>query len=173
VAHDSRKVKSGDLFVAIPGATSDGASFVAEAKQKGAAAVVAQRPVQADGPVFQVANARQALALIAPNFYRKPASELMLLGVTGTNGKTTPTWLLEAICAAGGDGTGRIGTIDTRFAGRSVEPTHTTPDAAGAARPLPRDGGRRHGHGGDGGQQPRLDQDRVHGLTFRAAASPT
>jgi len=70
VAHDSRKVKAGDLFVAIPGATSDGANFVAEAKQKGAVAVVAQRPVQADGPVFQVSNARQALALIASNYYR-------------------------------------------------------------------------------------------------------
>src|SRR5215831_19962383 len=122
VANDSRKVKPGDLFVAIPGAVADGASFVAEAKQKGAVAVVAQRPVQADGPVFQVANARQALALIASNFYRKPTGELMLLGVTGTNGKTTTTWLLESIAAAGGAATGRIGTIDTRFAGRSLEP---------------------------------------------------
>ena len=85
VAHDSRKVKPGDLFVAIPGATSDGANFVGDAKQKGAIAVVAQRPVQADGPIYQVANARQALALISANFYRKPAGELMLLGVTGTN----------------------------------------------------------------------------------------
>ena len=126
IAHDSRKVTPGTLFVAIPGATSDGANFVGEAKQKGAVAVVAQRQVQADGPVFQVANARQALALIASNFYRKPASELMLLGVTGTNGKTTTTWLLESICAAGGAATGRIGTIDTRFAGRSLEPTHST-----------------------------------------------
>src|SRR5215831_15003238 len=112
VAHDSRKVKPGDLFVAIPGATADGASFVGDAKQKGAVAIVAQRPVQADGPVFQVPNARQALALIAANFYRKPTSELMLLGVTGTNGKTTTTiLLLETIAAAGGAATRRIGTI--------------------------------------------------------------
>src|SRR4030095_5948590 len=127
VAHDSRKVKPGDLFVAIPGATSDGASFVAEAKQKGAVAVVAQRPVQAEGPVFQVPNTRQALALIAANLYRKPAGELMLLGVTGTNGKTTTTSLLESTCAPRGAATGRIGTIDTRFAGRSLQAAHTPP----------------------------------------------
>ena len=169
VAHDSRKVKAGDLFVAVPGATTDGANFVADAKQKGAVAVVAQRAVQADGPVFQVPNARQSLALIASNFYRKPASELMLLGVTGTNGKTTTTWLLESICAAGGAATGRIGTIDTRFAGRSLEPTHTTPDAL-ALHALFREML-------DAGTDTvvmevsshALDQDRVHGLVFRAA----
>jgi len=169
VAHDSRKVKPGDLFVAVPGATADGANFVPDAKQKGAIAVVAQRPVQADGPVFQVSNARQALALIAANFYRKPANDLMLLGVTGTNGKTTTTWLLESICAAGGAATGRIGTIDTRFAGRSLEPTHTTPDAL-ALHALFREML-------DAGSDTvvmevsshALDQDRVHGLVFRAA----
>ncbi len=169
VAHDSRKVKPGDLFVAVPGATSDGANFAAEAKQKGAVAVLVQRPVQVDGPVFQVPNARAALALVAANFYRKPASELMLLGVTGTNGKTTTTWLLEAICAAGGAATGRIGTIDTRFAGRSLEPTHTTPDAL-ALQALFREMV-------DAGTDTvimevsshALDQDRVHGLIFRAA----
>ncbi|MGZ6164455.1 MAG: Mur ligase family protein, partial [Myxococcaceae bacterium] len=169
VAHDSRKVKPGDLFVAVPGATSDGANFAAEAKQKGAVAVLVQRPVQVDGPVFQVPNARAALALVAANFYRKPANDLMLLGVTGTNGKTTTTWLLEAICAAGGAATGRIGTIDTRFAGRSLEPTHTTPDALalqGLFREMV-----------DAGTDTvimevsshALDQDRVHGLVFRAA----
>ena len=93
----------------------------------------------------------------------------MLLGVTGTNGKTTTTWLLEAICAAGGAATGRIGTIDTRFAGRSLEPTHTTPDAL-ALHALFREMV-------DAGTDTvvmevcshALDQDRVHGLTFRAA----
>jgi len=170
IAQDSRKVKPGDLFVALPGTTVDGANFAAEAKQKGAVAVVAQRPVQVDGPVYTVTSARAALAGIAANFYRKPASELMLLAVTGTNGKTTTTWLLEAICAAGGAATGRIGTIDTRFAGRSLEPTHTTPDAL-ALHALLRDMV-------DAGTDTvvmevsshALDQDRVAGLTFRAAA---
>src|SRR5678816_3661553 len=112
VAHDSRKGKPGDLFVAIPGATSDGATFVAGAKQKGAVAVVAQRPVQAEGPVFQVPNTRQALALIAANFYRKPAGELMLLGVTGTNGKTTTTWLLESCLLYTSDAADERSSVD-------------------------------------------------------------
>lgn len=170
VAHDSRKVKAGDLFVALPGAAVDGANFAAEARQKGAVAVVAQRPVQLEGPVFTVQSARLALAGIAANFYRKPASELMLLAITGTNGKTTTAWLLEAICAAGGAATGRIGTIDTKFAGRILEPTHTTPDALalhGLLREML-----------DAGADTvimevsshAMDQDRVAGLTFRAAA---
>jgi UDP-N-acetylmuramoyl-L-alanyl-D-glutamate--2,6-diaminopimelate ligase len=94
----------------------------------------------------------------------------MLLAVTGTNGKTTTTWLLEAMCAAGGAATGRIGTIDTRFAGRSLEPTHTTPDAL-ALHALLREMV-------DAGTDTvvmevsshALDQERVAGLTFRAAA---
>jgi UDP-N-acetylmuramoyl-L-alanyl-D-glutamate--2,6-diaminopimelate ligase len=170
VAHDSRKVKAGDLFVALPGAAVDGANFAAEARQKGAVAVVAQRPVQLEGPVFTVQSARLALAGIAANFYRKPASELMLLAITGTNGKTTTAWLLEAICAAGGAATGRIGTIDTKFAGRILEPTPTTPDALalhGLLREML-----------DAGADTvimevsshAMDQDRVAGLTFRAAA---
>jgi UDP-N-acetylmuramoyl-L-alanyl-D-glutamate--2,6-diaminopimelate ligase len=170
VAHDSRKVKAGDLFVALPGAAVDGANFAAEARQKGAVAVVAERPVQLEGPVFTVQSARLALAGIAANFYRKPASELMLLAITGTNGKTTTAWLLEAICAAGGAATGRIGTIDTKFAGRILEPTHTTPDALalhGLLREML-----------DAGTDTvimevsshAMDQDRVAGLTFRAAA---
>jgi UDP-N-acetylmuramoyl-L-alanyl-D-glutamate--2,6-diaminopimelate ligase len=170
VAHDSRKVKPGDLFVALPGAAVDGANFATEARQTGAVAVVAQRPVQVDGPVFTVQNARLALAGIAANFYRKPASELMLLAITGTNGKTTTAWLLEAICAAGGAATGRIGTIDTKFAGRTLEPTHTTPDAL-ALHALLREML-------DAGTDTvimevsshALDQERVAGLIFRAAA---
>jgi UDP-N-acetylmuramoyl-L-alanyl-D-glutamate--2,6-diaminopimelate ligase len=170
VAHDSRKVKAGDLFVALPGAVVDGANFASEAKEKGAVAVVAQRPVQVEGPVFTVPNARLALASIAANFYGKPASELMLLAITGTNGKTTTAWLLESICAAGGAATGRIGTIDTKFAGRTLEPTHTTPDALalhGLLRQMV-----------DAGTDTvimevsshALEQERVAGLTFRAAA---
>src|SRR4029078_6955162 len=89
-------------------------------------------------------------------------------GVTGTNGKTTTTWLLESICAAGGAATGRIGTIDTRFARRSLQTTHTTPDAL-ALHALFREML-------DAGSDTvvmevsshALDQDRVHGLVFRA-----
>jgi UDP-N-acetylmuramoyl-L-alanyl-D-glutamate--2,6-diaminopimelate ligase len=170
VAHDSRKVRPGDLFVALPGATYDGASFVAQAKASGAVAVVAEGPVAVELPVFKVPSARRALAEVAANVFRRPANELMLLAVTGTNGKTTTSWLLESICSAGGAAVGRIGTIDVRFAGRSLESVHTTPDALalhGTFREML-----------DAGTDTvvlevsshALDQERVHGLTFRAAA---
>ena len=172
--HDSRKVKPGDLFVALPG-TADGASFVADAKAEGR-----DRGRWPSGRCRSTARstrcrrARQALALVAANFYRKPAGELMLLGVTGTNGKTTTTYLLESICAAGGAAIGRIGTIDTRFAGRSLEPTHTTPGRARAARALPRDGRRRHRHGGDGGvAATRWTRSACTGSPSGRRASPT
>jgi len=170
VAHDSRRVRPGDLFVALPGATHDGASFVPQARAAGAVAVVAERAVSVDAPVFRVPSARRALAEVAANIYRRPAGELMLLGVTGTNGKTTTAWLLESICSAGGAAVGRIGTIDVRFAGRSQPALHTTPDALalhGLFREMV-----------DAGTDTvvmevsshALDQERVHGLTFRAAA---
>src|SRR5690606_41131565 len=88
VTAESRQVKEGDLFVALPGLRNDGAEFIGEAVSRGAVAVVAQRPAPSQVPFFTVGNARQALALIAANFYGKPAEELTLLGVTGTNGKT-------------------------------------------------------------------------------------
>lgn len=170
VAHDSRKVRPGDLFVALPGATHDGTAFVAEAKANGAVAVVAERAVTGELPVLKVPSARRALAEVAANFYRKPANELMLLGITGTNGKTTTAYLLESICSAGGAAVGRIGTIEVRFAGRSQQTAHTTPDALalhGLFREML-----------DAGTDTvvmevsshALDQERVHGLTFRAAA---
>src|SRR5271169_2266679 len=169
VAHDSRKVRPGDLFVALPGATHDGTAFVAQAKANGAVAVLAERTVTADLPVLKVPSARRALAEVAANFFRRPANELMLLAVTGTNGKTTTSWLLESICSAGGAAVGRIGTIDVRFAGRSQASVHTTPDALalhGLFREML-----------DAGvdtvvlevSSHALDQERVHGLTFRAA----
>jgi UDP-N-acetylmuramoyl-L-alanyl-D-glutamate--2,6-diaminopimelate ligase len=170
VAHDSRKVRPGDLFVALTGQTHDGAAFVAQAKANGAVAVLAERAVAVELPVFKVPSARKALAEVAANVYRRPANELMLLGVSGTNGKTTTAYLLESICSAGGAAVGRIGTIDVRFAGKTVQSVHTTPDALalhGLFREML-----------DAGvdtvvmevSSHALDQERVHGLTFRAAA---
>src|SRR5271168_515623 len=75
VAHDSRKVRPGDLFVALQGATHDGASFLAQAKASGAVAVLAERAVVADLPVFKVTSARRALAEVAANVFRRPAAE--------------------------------------------------------------------------------------------------
>ena len=169
VSHDSREVKPGDLFVALTGARSDGAQFVAEAVKKGAVAIVAEKAVTTDIPVLTLPNTRKGLALIASNFYGKPTQELQMLAVTGTNGKTTVTYLLEAICSAGGAAVGRIGTIETRYAGKSLPATHTTPDAL-ALHKLFRDMV-------DAGSDTvvmevsshAIVQERIHGLTFRAA----
>lgn len=166
---DSRQVKPGDLFVALPGVRNDGAEFIGEAVSRGAVAVVAQKPGQSQVPFFTVGNARQALAIIAANFYGKPADELTLLGVTGTNGKTTVSYLLEAMAAAGGAQTGLMGTIQYKFAGRRIEPLHTTPDPLTLHRTLRE----MVDEGVDTVimevSSHALIQERVHGLTFRAA----
>jgi UDP-N-acetylmuramoyl-L-alanyl-D-glutamate--2,6-diaminopimelate ligase len=171
LATDSRAVKPGDLFIAVPGVKADGAQFVTEAISRGAIAVVAEKDVgDHKVPVFRVSSARNAVALVAANFYGRPAQDLTLLGVTGTNGKTTTSWLLEAMCAAGGATTGLLGTIENRWSGEKHVPTHTTMDPIELHKTLKamKDSGvdtvimEVSSHA--------LAQHRVDGLTFRAAA---
>jgi UDP-N-acetylmuramoyl-L-alanyl-D-glutamate--2,6-diaminopimelate ligase len=170
VTADSRTVKPGDLFVALPGTKADGHQFAHEAIKKGAAAVLAERAVSgAQAPVFITPSTRKGLALVAGNFYGNPARDLVLLGVTGTNGKTTTAWLVESICAAGMASVGLFGTIEVRFAGKKHAPTHTTPGPVELHRTLR--------EMADAGvdtvvmevSSHALAQERVHGLTFRAA----
>src|SRR5262249_15560916 len=170
VTDDSRRVSKRDLFVAIPGERVDGAQFAQEAAGRGAAAVVSERPLTLQCPAIRVDSARKSVALIAANFYKRPADALNLLAVTGTNGKTTTAYLLESICAAGGASCGLIGTIQYKFAGRALPSTHTTPDPIELHRLL-----RELVEAGVDtavmeGSSPALAQDRVCGLTFRAAA---
>jgi UDP-N-acetylmuramoyl-L-alanyl-D-glutamate--2,6-diaminopimelate ligase len=170
VVQDSRQVKPGDLFVALPGTKTDGAQFVGEAVSRGAAAVVAEKAMPSQVPFFKVSNVRQAFALIAANFHARPAQELTLLGITGTNGKTTTSFLLESIAAAGGAQTGLLGTIQYKFAGKTVDAPHTTPDALTLQSTL-----REMVDTGTDTvvmevSSHALVQERVHGLTFRAAA---
>jgi UDP-N-acetylmuramoyl-L-alanyl-D-glutamate--2,6-diaminopimelate ligase len=124
VSADSRLVRKDALFVAIQGLQQDGAKFIGQAKQKGAAAVVSEH----DGDV-QVRDARSALAIIAANFYGHPADELSLVGVTGTSGKTTTTKMIESIFDADGQPVGLIGTIEYRAGEERLVADRTTPDA--------------------------------------------
>ena len=129
VTADSRAVTTGNLFVAVRGTASDGHDFVADAVRRGARAVVTERPVPGiDVPVFRVTNSSQALALVAARFYGDPAHDLFLCGVTGTNGKTSTTFLLRSVLERDGRRFGLIGTL-----GHGVETltrdAHTTPDA--------------------------------------------
>ncbi len=131
VESDSRLVDSGSVFVALPGLTVDGHRFVDQAAQRGAVAVVVSRPVDGERPraLVRVGDTREALALLAANFFGHPSLAMGLVGITGTNGKTTQTYLLESILRASGNSPGVIGTVDARYAGLSEENPHTTPQA--------------------------------------------
>jgi len=115
IANDSRKVQAGALFVAIHGVATDGNLFARNAVSQGAIAVMSEAPAPADWPKevpwIEVSEGRKALAIAAANFYRRPAEALKLVGVTGTNGKTTTTSLIDSILRASGAKTGLFGTI--------------------------------------------------------------
>jgi UDP-N-acetylmuramoyl-L-alanyl-D-glutamate--2,6-diaminopimelate ligase len=131
LAYDSRKVAPGYLFFAFSGAKVDGAQFADAALKKGALAVVADRaaPAGFHGIWLQVPHGREALALAARNFYGKPDERLALTAITGTNGKTTTTMLLDSMLRAGGKVTALIGTIEYHLAGRVLPAVNTTPES--------------------------------------------
>jgi UDP-N-acetylmuramoyl-L-alanyl-D-glutamate--2,6-diaminopimelate ligase len=129
VTHDTRRVTPGALFCCVPGSTVDGHALAPEAVAAGAAALLVERFVDADVPQARVPDMRAAMGPVAAAFHGHPSRSMRLLGVTGTNGKTTTTWLLDAVGRAAGLVTGLIGTIETRVAGRVVPGTLTTPEA--------------------------------------------
>ncbi|WP_035920950.1 UDP-N-acetylmuramoyl-L-alanyl-D-glutamate--2,6-diaminopimelate ligase [Frankia sp. QA3] len=140
VTHDSRRVRPGDLYAALPGAHVHGADFAAAALAGGAVAVLtdaegARRIAAAGGPVAALpvlvsADPRRDLAPVAARVHGDPSAALRLLGVTGTNGKTTTAFLLDAGLRAAGHTTGLIGTVETRIAGDRLASAHTTPEAS-------------------------------------------
>ncbi len=139
ITHDSRKVAPGSLFVAVRGFHSDGHQFISQALKGGAAAVIAERgrfaAVSGDA-IVSVEDTRRALALLAAAFYNHPSKRLKLVGITGTNGKTTTTYLVKAIIEAAEKTAGLIGTIDYRVGGRVYPAPNTTPDALDLQRLL-------------------------------------
>jgi UDP-N-acetylmuramoyl-L-alanyl-D-glutamate--2,6-diaminopimelate ligase len=131
LAYDSRKVAAGYLFFAFEGVKADGARFANAALSKGAIAVVSDRPNPGGivGPWLQVAHGRRALAVASRNFYGRPDERLALTGVTGTNGKTTSTSLIDAMLRSAGKTTALIGTIEYHLAGRVLPAVNTTPES--------------------------------------------
>ena len=133
IVFDSRQVQPGDLFVCITGMNTDGHRFVPQAVAKGAAAVLAEHEVElpenADVAVAIVKDTRQAMAQAAAAFYRYPSRRLRLIGVTGTNGKTTTTWLIRSILEYWGKKTGVMGTIRTMIDDVEADASRTTPEA--------------------------------------------
>ncbi|MBN8664270.1 MAG: UDP-N-acetylmuramoyl-L-alanyl-D-glutamate--2,6-diaminopimelate ligase [Chitinophagales bacterium] len=129
---DSRKVQAGDLFIAIKGVQTDGHQFIATAIQQGASAIVCENmPAdRVEGVVYvQTANAQEAAAYIATNFYQHPSSKIKLVGVTGTNGKTTIATVLFKLFSKLGYRCGLISTVQNQIGDNIVPATHTTPDA--------------------------------------------
>ena len=139
VAYDSRTVRPGDLFVAVTGALADGHLYLSDAARSGAVAALVERldTKSLDViPQYVVGDSRVALALVAACFYEYPSKALRLVGITGTNGKTTTAHLVENILSAAGLPTGVLGTVEYRFAGVSLAAARTTPESADLQRML-------------------------------------
>lgn len=134
VRHDSRAVLAGDLFVAIPGEKSDGAAFATKAVASGAAALMCERVLDVSVPQLVVADARLGLARAAHRVYGDPSAQLKVIGITGTNGKTTTAWILEAILRVSGARPALLGTVASQVPGRRWASNFTTPEADDFAR---------------------------------------
>lgn len=128
---DSRKIEDGCVFIAIRGGSHDGHDFIPQAELQGAVAIIGEndRPIGLNIPYVKVKNARRALARLASVFYGHPSHGMKVVGVTGTSGKTTTTYLIEAILKAEGHQVGVIGTVEVRYVDRKIDATHTTPGA--------------------------------------------
>jgi UDP-N-acetylmuramoyl-L-alanyl-D-glutamate--2,6-diaminopimelate ligase len=136
LAYDTRAVAPGTVFFCVPGAQADGHDFAAEAVERGAVALVVERPLDVSVPQVVVPDVRIAMAGAADAFFAHPTQELQVAGVTGTNGKTTTTFLLYAILAAAGRRPGLIGTIEARVGGERRGVRRTTPEAIDLQRLL-------------------------------------
>ncbi len=131
VAYDSRRVEKGNIFVAIPGSKQDGNKFILDALARGAEVVVSRTaPENGSEAVFvQVRDPRKALAALAANYFEHPSAGVQLIGITGTNGKTTNTLLLEGILKRAGCNVGVLGTLAYRWAGKRKKASMTTPES--------------------------------------------
>lgn len=149
LAYDSRRVKEGYLFIAIQGEKNDGHNFIFEAIKKGAIAIVHEKPIhlksmfdadlltvdsrgsflEDDITFIKVQNSRKVLACIANNFYERPSEDLNIVGITGTNGKTTTSYILKSILDSWGKNVGLIGTIQYMIKNNVYPAIHTTPES--------------------------------------------
>ncbi|MCH5155570.1 MAG: UDP-N-acetylmuramoyl-L-alanyl-D-glutamate--2,6-diaminopimelate ligase [Clostridiales bacterium] len=125
---DSGKVKQGDLFFCLVGVENDGHTFAADAVSRGAAALVVERKLALDVPQIEVSDTRKALSLAASAFYGNPSKRLKMIGITGTNGKTTTTYIVKSIIETAGHSCGLIGTNAVEYLGNVTDARLTTPD---------------------------------------------
>jgi UDP-N-acetylmuramoyl-L-alanyl-D-glutamate--2,6-diaminopimelate ligase len=171
VASDSRRVRPGDAFFALAGHATDGRRYVIDALARGAVAIVADGPVEAPGAVrVRCPAPRRLLAYVAARLAGDPSAALTVVGVTGTNGKTTTTYLLEGIWRAAGVSTGVIGTVDYRFMDQRRPAPFTTPEAPELQAMLAEMRRRGVTHVAIEVSSHALAQQRADGLRFDAAA---
>ena len=177
IQYDSRKVTHGDLFVAIRGTRSDGHKFIEDAVERGAISIILEDDALLPDSYFLhkgvmkvvVSNSRLVLAQIASNYYYDPSSKLKMIGVTGTNGKTTTTHLIKSVLEATGKKTGLIGTIDYRIGDEIFPATHTTPESLELYDLLNRMVDANCAYAVMEVSSHALHQNRVHGIDFSSA----
>jgi UDP-N-acetylmuramoyl-L-alanyl-D-glutamate--2,6-diaminopimelate ligase len=170
--YDSRKVKPGDVFVAMKGEASDGNKFIDKAIAAGAVAIVSDSTAEKprEGVAWaHVPHGRRALARLSANFYKRPGERLAVTGITGTNGKSTTAFLIEAIFAAADRKSALVGTIEYHVAGKVLPAPHTTPESLDLNRIL-------NQALGDGATEAVMEvsshalaQQRVYGIPFDVA----
>ncbi|GBF75468.1 UDP-N-acetylmuramoyl-L-alanyl-D-glutamate--2,6-diaminopimelate ligase [Paenibacillus sp. 598K] len=166
---DSRKVVPGDLFICLPGHTVDGHDYAAQAAERGAAALVVQRPLPVALPQLIVKDSRLAMAILGSHYYGYPSERLRMIGITGTNGKTTTTYLIERLLADAGRPAGVIGTIEMRYAGRSLPMSGTTPESLDLQQALADMAATDTAYCVMEVSSHALEQGRVKGIRYRSA----
>lgn len=131
ISYDSRKVKPGDLFICLPGLKTDGHEYIEQAVSQGAKALLMEREIlrQDDTTVLLVSDCRKAMPVVASNFFEKPSHDVKVIGVTGTNGKTTTTYLIKAILEEMGVGVGIMGTLNAQIDDYEKILNNTTPES--------------------------------------------
>jgi len=178
VAFDSRQVKEGGLFFAVPGHKVDGNRYIPDALRNGATAIVTQVPLdQLDGfilgssdvTVIKVEDCRHALSWVSAQFYQHPSNRLKLIGITGTNGKTTLTYILENLFNLAGNKTGVMGTINCRYGDVELPAAMTTPESLDVNRLLNEMAVQEVAHCFLEVSSHALLQKRVHGMHFSVA----
>lgn len=132
IAYDSRKVQQGDLFVCITGFQTDGHKYAQKAIEAGAVAILCEKAIQSDNKdvtILQTKNTRHALAILSSNYYKHPCNSMNVIGVTGTNGKTTTTYLIKSVLDSIGHKVGIVGTIENRIGQKVLHADRTTPES--------------------------------------------
>lgn len=170
ITDDSRAVHAGSLFVAVKGEQVDGHQYISAAVKAGAAALVIQRPAAGLSiPYVRVADSRKALGLLGGRFYRNPSSRIRMIGITGTNGKTTTTYVCKALLEALGRQVGLIGTVAYQIGTETIPASHTTPGALELQQLLAKMADRGCGTAVMEVSSHALAQDRVSGCEYDVA----